>query len=95
MVGETVEAVITDGRMATGKELFGEDARDPDQERLVLTLSLGEGQEEIERSLPWRDPAGPKTSLGKFKAMYGTFPRKGLTIKLSMGDSGWAIDGMV
>ncbi len=93
-VGQTVEAKIVGGSMKTGEEIFGEDARDPEQKRLVLDLSLGDGQETLERSLPWRDPAGPKTSLGKFKVRYGTFPRVGLTIMLSMGDNGWYIDGL-
>lgn len=93
-IGEVVEATVVRGYFATGEEIFGEDARDPEQKRLVIVLSLGKGQDEIERSLPWRDPAGPKTSLGKIKALYGSFPRKGMKLKLAMGDSSWEIAGI-
>lgn len=93
-VGETVDAVIVRGYMATGEEIFGEAAQNPEQRRLVYVLSMGDGQEEVERSVPWKDPAGKNTSLGQLYEIYGKFPGPGDILKLVMGESGWRIAGL-
>lgn len=92
-LGASVDAKITGGYQTTAGEIF-DDSDDPDQLRLVYQISLGDGQEQIERSVPWRSPAGPKTSLGKLKEMYGHFPKPGDTIRLTMGENGWRIAGL-
>ena len=89
-----MEAVIVTGSIKTGEEIFGEDAQNPEQKRLLMVLSLGEGQETIERSVPWRVPAGPKTALGQLKEIYGRFPEPGMNINLVMGEDGWRLSGL-
>ena len=88
--GTRKQATITDIEEQKAEEIFGPNAKNPDQLLFVIRAKVDEFEGRIATiTKPLTNIISPRSRLALFKAKYGEFPKIGMKVQVETNENGF------